>query len=242
MELIRQTVKVGNSAGVILPKEWLNTEVKVVLQPRDIEKGIVGLLIKEKLLEHVKGIYLIGSYARGEESIESDIDVLVVTDNVNKILNKEKYEILLISEENLVKKLPKNLYLISAIKEGVPIINKDLLEKLKKIRPAINLKSYKKEIEGILKINKEMTDFAEENNKKVLDGTIYSLVLRLRELYLLRIIKSNKKVSKKEFLKFVGKSCYNAYSRVKRDQKAKDDVGVEDANKLYNLTRKWLKS
>jgi len=31
MELIKRTIKVGNSAGVLLPKEFLNTEVKVLL-------------------------------------------------------------------------------------------------------------------------------------------------------------------------------------------------------------------
>lgn len=241
MELIKQTVKVGNSAGVILPKEWLNSEVKIVLQPRDIEKEVINLLIKENLLKNIKGIYLIGSYARKEEITESDIDVLVVTDNIDKIINKDKYEIFLISEENLMRKISKNLYLISAIREAIPIINEGLLKNLKEINIKINLKSHKKEIKNILKINKEMIDFADENNKEVLDGTIYSLVLRLRELYQLKNILKNKKSSKKEFLKLIGDNCYNAYLRVKKEEKAKDNISVKEANELYRIIKKWLK-
>ena len=49
-ELIKKTIRVGNSAGVLLPKEWLNTEVKVVLQPRNIEKDILDILRGENKL------------------------------------------------------------------------------------------------------------------------------------------------------------------------------------------------
>jgi len=43
-ELIKSTIRVGNSAGVLLPKEYLNTQVKIVLQPLNIEKDILGQL------------------------------------------------------------------------------------------------------------------------------------------------------------------------------------------------------
>jgi len=34
--------------------------------------------------ERIKGVYLYGSYARGEEDVESDADVLVVLDHCNR--------------------------------------------------------------------------------------------------------------------------------------------------------------
>ena len=49
MELIKNTIRVGNSAGVLLPKEFLNTQVKVVLQPLNIEKDVIEILSKEIL-------------------------------------------------------------------------------------------------------------------------------------------------------------------------------------------------
>ena len=88
MELIKDTIRVGNSAGVLLPKEFLNTQVKIVLQPLNIEKDILDILLQEKVLKEVLGVYLVGSYARNEQTIESDIDVLVITDNLDDKIKK----------------------------------------------------------------------------------------------------------------------------------------------------------
>ena len=56
MELIKNTIRVGNSAGVLLPKEFLNTQVKIVLQPLNIEKDILDILMEEKMLKKFKTI------------------------------------------------------------------------------------------------------------------------------------------------------------------------------------------
>jgi len=45
MELIKNTIRLGNSAGVLLPKEFLNTQVKIVLQPLNIEKDVLDILL-----------------------------------------------------------------------------------------------------------------------------------------------------------------------------------------------------
>ena len=97
MELIKNTIRVGNSAGVLLPKEFLNTQVKIVLQPLNIDKDVLNILIEEKMLKNVLGCYLTGSYARKEQTIESDVDILVITDKINKRIKKGKYEITCIS-------------------------------------------------------------------------------------------------------------------------------------------------
>jgi len=84
MELIKTTIRVGNSAGVLLPKKYLNSQVKIILEPLNIEKDVIDILMKENLLTDVMGVYLTGSYAREEQNIESDIDILVITSNINK--------------------------------------------------------------------------------------------------------------------------------------------------------------
>ena len=58
-ELIKSVVKVGNSAGVILPKEWLNAtaKIKLVRKPVDLKKEILELLGQH--LENICGIFLI---------------------------------------------------------------------------------------------------------------------------------------------------------------------------------------
>ena len=67
MELVRKIVRVGNSAGVVLPREWLNgtAKVELVRKPLDIKGDILKIL--EPYLEDISGIYLVGSYARGEQ-------------------------------------------------------------------------------------------------------------------------------------------------------------------------------
>jgi len=242
--LTKQTIKVGNSAGVLLPREWLNgvVEVKLVEAPYNRERIMRDLnKYLEDYFKNILGIYLMGSYARGDYDEKSDVDILVVTDNIDKIINIGDYELFLISESNLMKRVSKSLYLASAIRESVPLINQKLLEKLKEIKININIKGHKKEIEGMLKVNKDMIDTAEESNNGVLDGTIYSLILRFRELYLIKCLIENKKPDKKEFFSLVDKNLYNAYLRVKRNNKEINNSNVEDANKLYNLTKKWLK-
>jgi len=128
MELIKNTIKVGNSAGVLLPKEFLNTQVKVVLQPLNIEKDILEILLEKKMLKDVLGVYLIGSYARKQQTIESDIDVLVITDNLNDKINRGKYDLMLVSKELVDEKMEKNILpLLPMIIEAKPIINQALI-------------------------------------------------------------------------------------------------------------------
>ena len=209
MESIKkQTIKLGNSAGVLLPKEWLNSivEVKLVKTPYSEERILKDLnKYLKNYFKNILGIYLTGSYAREDYDEKSDVDILVITDHINKIINKDNYEIFLISEDNLTKKLSKSLYLASAIRETIPLMNQKLLKKFKDIKININIKDNIKEIEGILRINKEMIDTAREYNQNVLDGTVYSLVLRFRELYLINCILKNKKTDKKEFLILLAK-------------------------------------
>jgi len=242
--MIKQAVKVGNSAGVILPKEWLNgiVEVKLVRPPineKEILKDLMEYL--QDYLPNILGIYLIGSYSREDYDLESDVDILVITDNINKSIKKGNYEIILISKDIIDKNLSKRLYLLSMIKEAKPILNRNLLEKYKQTKSKINIKKHKKEIKNILKINKDSIEFAKDYDKKILDGTAYSIVLRLREIYLLKCIINNDQPNKKELLEKIPKSVYEGYLRVKRNKKQKDDISIKDTEKLYNLSEIWLK-
>ena len=69
MEIIKNAIRVGNSAGVLLPRGWLGSQVKVILEPLNIEKEVIEILMQEKILEDALGVYITGSYARNEQSI-----------------------------------------------------------------------------------------------------------------------------------------------------------------------------
>ena len=114
-EIIKQTFKLGNSAGVLLPIGWKNRKVSIKLIDRSISQEIIEILEDKDLLKNTVGIFLAGSYARGEETEASDIDVLIVTDNVDKQINVKRYEMILISKDKFDKSMSRSLYLTSLI-------------------------------------------------------------------------------------------------------------------------------
>jgi predicted nucleotidyltransferase len=255
MEIIKNTIKVGNSAGVLLPREWLNSEVKIVLQPLNIEKDVLDILIKENLLKNVLGVYLIGSYARGEQTIESDVDILVITKDINKRIKKGKYEITCISKKELEYELKNNAFpVLPWLKEAKVIMNEDL--KKSYMDTAISWKNLKWHIETTKKMMQKVSEdieFAKKINEKVSDASAYSLVLRLRTLYIIDCIRKNRKWTKKEFMSLIKKISgsiivYERYVHSKNYKTRMCAVPVKEAEKLRdyiikktNETKKWLK-
>ncbi|MBI3622667.1 nucleotidyltransferase domain-containing protein [Candidatus Pacearchaeota archaeon] len=242
--LVKQTREVGTSAGVLLPRKWLNKQVVVTLlspSKESIAKDVLEILFKQNLNEEIKGIYIVGSYARNDYDPNSDVDVLVITKKVNKLINQGNYEILLVSEDNFSKNLPMSLNYLSMLKEIKVIINKELIEKYATKKYKLNTKGILKEIEKILRINKESVGLCEENKKNVPDGIVYSIVLRLRELCLIKCLLSNINYYKKEFTKICGEKAYSAYLRVKRNEKELNNNSPNEIKNLLDLSEKWLK-
>lgn len=242
--IIKQTREVGTSAGVLLPRNWLNKQVVVTLfspSKEEIAKDVMEIIYKNNLNEDVKGIYLFGSHARGEQDSYSDIDVLVITQETNKLINHGNYELLILSEENFSKNLFSNLNYLSMLKEVKVILNKELIEKYSLKKQKMNFRAALNEIKRIIKINKETINLLKQDNKKIPDGVVYSVVLRLRELYLIKCLISNKKYYKKDFQKLINNKVYSSYLRVKRNEKEINDISSDEILDLLDLSEKWLK-
>ena len=245
LTLIKQTRKVGTSAGVILPVSWMNKEVSVTLLNPSISKIMLDvneILLEKNLNAEAKGIYLFGSYARGDFDYDSDVDILVITDNVNKIIRERNYEIILISESNFEKNLVKSLNLLSIIGEEKPLFNSRLIENYKKINlNKIDFSRFLSEIDKILSIDEDTVKTCEENNLKIPDGIVYSIVLRLRELYIIKGLIDKKPYKKGEFKKISGENPYNAYSRIRKNNSELNNSKYEEIIKLIDIGEKWLK-
>jgi predicted nucleotidyltransferase len=255
MELIKKTIKVGNSAGVLLPKEFLNTEVKIILQPINIEKDVLDILSKEKILEKVLGVYIVGSYARNEETIESDIDILVITDNLDSRIETGKYDLMIVSKKLVDEKMKKNIFpLLPMMLEAKPIINRSLLNDY------VNTPLTKNNLEWNITTTKSAMDvvdeyikLAEKTNEKVSDAASYSLVLRLRTIYIIDCLKNKRLWTKKEFLNLIKKisgslKAYERYLESKNRNTKEFKLPIDEAKKLmtYNLKKIkdieiWLK-
>ena len=242
--LVKRAREVGTSAGILLPRSWLNKEVVVTLlrpSKEEIFKELAEFLTIKKFNEETKGIYLYGSYARNEQTEESDVDILIITKNTNKLINHGNYEILLVSEKNFAENLSRNLTYLIILKEAITLLNMDLLEFYKKKKIRLDVKDYIKEIKSIVNINEETISFCKNNNKKIPDGVVYSTVLRLRELYLIKSLKSGKKYSNVDFLKFIPENVNSAYLRIKRNEKEFNNNSPDELIPLISLSKKWLK-
>lgn len=243
--IIKETIRIGNSSGVLLPKKWENKKVRVELIEDSIIKNVFDIINKEGLLKKVIGIYLTGSYARNEERIDSDIDILIVTSDFNKFLKEKNYEILFISKEKLDKTLENSLYLYSLIKEAKPILNVKLLDEYKSLKLKLSLKKLLSEIKSIIKINEGILDLNDEKDKKIIDGTAYSLVLRSRELFLIECLLNNKMYKSNDFLEIIKKNAsidiYDAYLRIKNNKKEKNNCNIIEAKKLLSYIKETIK-
>lgn len=248
MEIIRKAVRVGNSAGVLLPREFLDRKVKVILQPLDIEREILEILIDEKIINNVLGVYLVGSFARNEETIESDVDILVITDNLNKRIEKGKYSILCIEKKEIEKQLKENaLPVLAMLKEAKTIINKELVKNylFSKLNEK-NLEYHLRTTKSAMRVVEKDIANAKEEKNKVSDASAYSLILRLRTIYIINCIRKNKIWSKKEFLKLARKisgseKAYERYLMSKNKNSLEYELPIEEAEKLKDYIIKKIK-
>lgn len=245
----------GNGSIVYTPKKWVGERVTVILErePVNVKESVMKEL--QPFLHHVKGVFLYGSFARKEQTENSDIDVLVVADKKFKLEKKGRIEFIVIEEEMLEKELKGKdpFYFCQILREAEPILNEELLEKLKKIK--INKKNFKwllEESESALRIAEGFLKLDKMQGKKELDSTavIYTLILRLKRIFLVQCIMKNKKYSNKEFTSFIQKKgltkelvekFLEVYRNERDEKKIKKSVSVEEAGKLYEIAKKELK-
>lgn len=238
MELIKQTRLVGNSAGVLLPRSWANATVKVTLVGQPRLKDIIELVD----VERARGIFLTGSYARGEQNGESDIDILVVTSDYEGTESKGKYEISYVSMESIKGK--NFLIYYPMIMEARALMNRDLLESLKKElkMDKRTILKYYRDTKRMLKLNGMEIRLVELRGGEYVDGGVsYSLVLRLRTHYIISCLRDGKIWSSREFVRLVRRvsgsdDAYRAYGLVKRGGE-EDILKVNEARKLLEYLK-----
>ena len=144
MRIIKQVVEIGNGAAVYVPREYSGREVIVILPEgiNELKKRILTSLID--YMDNILGVYLYGSYARGEQGKNSDVDILVIThekdEDIKNIL--KEFDARIVSIEEIKKAINETPLLIMPILlEAKPLINPLLLEELKSHK--INFKKFK---------------------------------------------------------------------------------------------------
>src|SRR3989344_5032805 len=191
---IKKAIKAGNSSAVILPRTWLNKEVRIELIKKNSETilmDVIGIAKKNIPLKSIIGIYLVGSYAREEEDKSSDIDVLIITDNIDKeIIREGIYNLLIISSDLLKQKLNQDLFPVGQmIKEAKPLFNSSYLNLIEVKATSRNTKWYLDTTEEKLRIIEEIIENLEkpqiQNSQRRTQRTnslIHSTPLELKSL------------------------------------------------------------
>lgn len=241
MKVVKQVVRVGNTGGVLVPREWVNgrAEVRLLEEPLEVERDILEII--RPFLQDVRGIYLVGSYARDEQTARSDVDVLVITGRTTRKIIKGKYQIILISQENLEEHLKENaLPLLPMILEAKPLVNAELIESYKRTElTKRNLSWYLETTKSALRVIKTAFTLSRGVGESVSDDIAYSIILRLRGVTHIDCIKTGRAWTKKEFLALVRKlsgslEVYEAYLRSKDGARNRRVVALEAATRILN--------
>ena len=150
------------------------------------------------------------------------------------------YNILLVSEKLLNQKLSSDLFPVGQmLKEARPLLNAFYLDSKKINVTNKNVKWYLDTTEDKLKIIKSIIEKMKSNNKNTLsDRVAYTLVLRIRTLYIIKKLIENKPYSNIELIKLIkkisnGTNAYERYLAVKNNLEEKHFLSLEEAIKLY---------
>lgn len=256
-QIVKTVVKSGNGGAVWVPKDWLGEEVVVILPEKpklELKEKIIHLL--EPYLKDIISVGIYGSYARNEQTRDSDVDVLVITKDKDIKLDfkEDNIDILSFPIDNLkkaIEKYPAIYYQI--VQESEPLINAYALEELKNIKVSgESFRNYLQETKEHLKSNRELLELDRIDNTYLESySLLYSAVLRLRGLYILKCALRKDAFSNKKFKKWLisrglsineFEDSYYVYRLIRDNKIAKGlRIKIITAEKILNILEKELK-
>ncbi len=192
--IVKAVKRYGNSGGVYVPNHWIGGKVRIELVEEPLNPQDVVAKIP---LEHVISVILYGSYARGEASEGSDIDILLIVDDDYKMdipaEIMQKYDIQVKCLRDMRNALVHDPVFYKMIKdEAVALVNHQFLDSLKEEVPKMaDIEKRIEMIESSLDITKEILKI--DANADV----AYPIVMRLKEILLIECLLSGKKYSTK---------------------------------------------
>ncbi|PIU76104.1 hypothetical protein COS75_00845 [Candidatus Pacearchaeota archaeon CG06_land_8_20_14_3_00_35_12] len=245
MIISKTAIGMGNGAAVYVPKEYEGKEVLVILPEgiEDLKKRVLSKLIQ--FMPNVLGVYLYGSYARGEEKQNSDIDILIIVQEkdirIKELFDDVDVRVLTLKE---IRKGIENFPVVTLpiLKESKVFLNPLLLEELRNSK--INFDKFKWHFQDIKRIIKIVKTFVEMDEEDISPDNIYSLMMRIRicnmmESLVKNEIFSNKSVKKvllnyglteDEYEKF-----YSIYQQIRDNKDAKIKINKEEIFKLIKI-------
>ncbi|MFH1054761.1 MAG: nucleotidyltransferase domain-containing protein [Candidatus Altiarchaeota archaeon] len=243
--LVKVCRPMGNSSAVYVPRGWQNQKVVVrLLSPR--EAALEALM---PYLPKIVGAYMHGSHVRGEETQHSDIDVLVVASEKIKIPSTFPLDIVVSTPEEVDWLLSNDpIQLTPILSEAEALINGPYLQTLRERK--IDQRGYLKLVKDTSRILKENRELIK--GRKRIGAVIYSLLIRLKAVYLARMLLSGGKYANKDFKDYVlpkglsekaYEGLYTVYRAVRDDKPLPDSLlDIEDILVLQGILEKENKS
>lgn len=248
--MITKTVqKFGNSGHVVLPKEYVGKRIRFVLEPKNFDN------IKDEILEILKpylgnilGVYLYGSHARNEQTTDSDIDILVITNTKLGIADRiDDYSIISVNLEGLENTLKYNpILILPIIKEAKTIINPQLFKRYNNCKFTKN--NTKQFINGSAKAFELIKKGLEMDFE--IGSLVYSLILRVRGLLMIKLMLNNKLYSKSALFNYLSshfpnykiEELYGIYIKERNNLRVRESEAItkEDVKRLLDIAMQLL--
>ena len=124
---IKKTIKVGNSAGVLLPRRLLGSKVKVTIlnRPLNVKKDVMKIL--DDYLEDILGVYILNIS-------KNMVEILAISIDLNEIIHEGKYKVNIVPLDLIKRDVKINPRVRMKLNEAKIILNKALLFELRKNR------------------------------------------------------------------------------------------------------------
>jgi len=244
----KEVMKFGNGSIVYTPKKWLGKKVIVVLEEKPVDAKAEVMELLKPHLSSIEGVFLYGSFAREEQDDESDIDVLVIADRKIRLRKNGRVDFTVMTRNEFsgAIKADSTLFLHQIMNEAKPILNEALLRELKKDEARPDFGIFLNGTLGAFRRTKELLEASQ--GKELLDSNtaIYSLVLRLKGLFLAQGYIKKQAFSNKGFMRFITshgfKGCevekfFEAYRAERDERKTKVRIALSDAERLFEAAK-----
>lgn len=251
MKFTKKVVEIGNGAAVYVPREYKGREVIVIVPEgiNEIKRNILSRLIE--FMPNILGVYLYGSYARGEQGKDSDIDILIIVKEKDKkikeLLNDIDIRVLTLEEiRRSIKNFP--FLILPILKESKALLNSSLIEELKNSK--FDARKFKWHFEDTRRILKIIKTFIDLDDKDIAPSHIYSLIMRIRVCYMVESLLKDKVFSNKAIKRILldyglnekeYERFYSIYRKIREDKEVEEKIDKQEILRLMKILINYYK-
>lgn len=246
----KKVVPFGNGSIVYTPKKWVGKTAIVILEEKPVDARGEVLTALKPFFPKIEGAFLFGSFARNEQTPESDIDVLVVARESLPLKKTGRFDFLAKTKKELIEEMQKDhsLFLHQALAEAKAVFNETLLEEMQKEMPKPNPKKFFDETLGAFQNVQKLlnADKKKGNEFSASPASVYSLVLRLKTLFLVQCWHQKKAFSNRGFEEFLQRQGFSEKTvngflgvfRAERDNaKTGQKISLKEAEQLFEAAK-----